>query len=76
MTGHKRRPRRPLPSAISVPLSLALTGCSSSSPSGVPRLPAPAQDLMAPAPTGSKLLGRVSQNMSDWAEKLQGGSIK
>lgn len=55
-------------------LSVAvLTGCCGSLPSGGPRLPEPAADLMQPAPTGSELLGRVSANMSSWEKMLLDG---
>ncbi len=54
----------------------ALTGCSASLPSGAPRLPAPAADLMQPAPTGSEYSDSVLQNMKAWAEKLDGWLIK
>ncbi|CAB3699514.1 Uncharacterised protein [Achromobacter denitrificans] len=57
-----------------LPLSVAaLTGCSASLPSGAPKLPAPARDLMQPAPTGSELLDRVSDDMSRWEKMLHDG---
>ncbi len=58
-------------------LSVAgLMGCSGSLPSGAPKLPAPAADLMLPAPTGSELLGRVSDDMSSWEKMLLDGLTK
>ena len=55
-------------------LSVAgLTGCCASLPSGAPKLPATAADLMQPAPTGSELLGRVSDDMSSWEKMLLDG---
>ena len=55
-------------------LSVAgLTGCSASLPSGAPKLPAPAADLMQPAPTGSELLDRVSADMGSWEKMLHDG---
>ena len=57
-----------------LPLSVAaLMGCSASLPRGAPRLPAPAADLMQPAPTGSELLDRVSADMSSWEKMLLDG---
>ncbi|CAB3931666.1 hypothetical protein LMG6000_02268 [Achromobacter insolitus] len=57
-----------------LPLSAAaLTGCCGSLPSGAPKLPAPAADLMQPAPTGSELLDRVSDDMSSWEKMLLDG---
>jgi len=53
-----------------------LMGCSGSLPSGAPKLPAPAADLMLPAPTGSELLGRVSDDMSSWEKMLLDGLTK
>lgn len=55
-------------------LSVAgLTACSGSLPSGAPKLPAPAADLMQPAPTGSELLDRVSGDMRSWEKTLLDG---
>ncbi len=60
-----------------LPLSVAaLTGCCASSPSGTPKLPAPAADLMQPAPTGLELLDRVSDDMSSWETRLLDGLTK
>ena len=60
-----------------LPLSVAaLTGCCASLPSGAPKLPAPAADLMQPAPTGSELLDRVSGDMSSWERMLLDGLTK
>ncbi len=60
-----------------LPLNVAvLTGCSASFPSGTPKVPEPSADLMQPAPTGSELLGRVSENMSRWEGMLRDGLIK
>ncbi len=57
-----------------LPLSVAaLTGCCASLPSGAPKLPTPAADLMQPAPTGSELLDRVSGDMSNWEKMLLDG---
>ncbi|CAB3728715.1 hypothetical protein LMG1873_04607 [Achromobacter piechaudii] len=58
-------------------LSVAgLTGCCASLPSGAPKLPQPAADLMLPAPTGSELLGRVSGDMSSWEKMLLDGPTR
>ncbi len=60
-----------------LPFSVAgLTGCCASLPSGAPKLPQPAADLMRPAPTGSELLGRVSNDMSSWERMLRDGLTK
>lgn len=53
-------PRR---SATALLLSLELAGCAHSLPIGAPRLPAPAADLTAPAPTGSAYLESVSPEL-------------
>lgn len=54
----------------------ALTGCCASLPSGAPKLPEPAADLMLPAPTGSELLDRVSGDMNSWEKMLLDGLTK
>ena len=59
------------------PISVvALTACCANGPGSVPNLPAPAADLMLPAPTGSALSEHVSRNMSDWAAMLQAGPTR
>lgn len=70
-------------SAIVMPLLLALPGCTSSLPPGEPRLPTPAADLMAPAPTGSAYLESVSaelkaldEDLARWERMLQDGLTK
>ncbi|KNY10713.1 hypothetical protein AKG08_13600 [Achromobacter piechaudii] len=58
-------------------LSVAgLTGCSASLPSGAPRMPQTAADLTQLAPTGSELLGRVSDDMPNWEKMLLDGLTK
>ncbi|SAI72257.1 Uncharacterised protein [Bordetella trematum] len=64
-------------------LLLALTGCAANLPSGTPRLPAPAADLMQPAPTGSAYLESVSaelkaldDDLARWEKTLQAGPTK
>ncbi|WP_094857693.1 hypothetical protein [Bordetella genomosp. 5] len=63
--------------------SRALTACSSSSPSGGPRPPQPAQELMAPVPTGSAYLESVSpelkvlgDDLAGWEQMLRGSRTK
>ena len=55
-----------------LPFVLALTGCCGNIAT-TPRLPAPAADLMQPVPTGSELSARVTRNMGNWEQMLQGG---
>ena|GEM_PF-938914 len=70
-------------SVIATLLSFGLTACVSSSPPGVPRLPAPAADLMVPAPTGSAYLESVSAelkaldvDLARWEKMLQDGPTR
>jgi hypothetical protein len=63
-----------------MPLLLVLTGCANSLPPGTPRHPAPAADLMVPAPTGSAYLESVSaelkaldDDLARWEKTLQDG---
>ncbi|CAB3844348.1 hypothetical protein ACMU6081_27070 [Achromobacter mucicolens] len=70
-------------SAIGMPLLLVLTGCAGSLPTGAPRHPTPAADLMMPAPTGSAYLESVSaelkaldDDLERWERMLQYGLTK
>lgn len=54
---------------------LTLTACSAP-PAVIPRIPEPAADLMRPAPTGSEVLQRATQNMETWLPTQQDGPTR
>lgn len=42
----------------------------------IPRIPAPAADLMQPVPTGSEVLQRATGNMQTWQQMLHDGPTR